>query len=263
MSRDGQAEQHPVSALPLAGGSVLLGEFDLPAGTWFPWHLHDHHQLVWASQGVVVVNINAQHWVLPPARALWLPAGTAHRTGASGNAVLRGIYADPVRCPVTWTSPHMVKVGPLLSDLLEHLTRTELTGDQRQRAEAVVFDLLEPAPVAPIGAVMPTDPRAHMVAQALMDDLTDRRDLAAFGRMAGTSARTLARLWIAETRLTFGQWRTQVRLRAALPFLARGLPLDGVAHRVGYCSASAFAAAFRRAVGVPPGEYFTGVGPKP
>lgn len=237
------------------GHGIALTDLDLPAGTWFPWHAHGRHQLAWAPHGTVVVRVGERHWVLPPARALWIPAGTLHRTGASGNAVLRGIYAHPDRCPVTWTEPRMVRVRPLLAGLLDYLTGGDLPGGPRARAEAVVFDLLEPAEVAPISVPLPADPRALRVARALLEDPADRRDLAAFGRMTGASARTLARLWTAETRMTFGQWRTQARLRAALPLLAAGLPAEAVARRVGYATASAFVAAFRRAVGVPPGEY--------
>ena len=149
---------------------MLLADFELPAGTWFPWHAHGHHQLAWASRGTVVVRVGERHWVLPPARALWLPAGIRHRTGASGDALLRGIYADPARCPITWTEPRMVQVPPLLAALLDHLTGTALADPPRARAEAVVFDLLEPADIAPITVPLPADPRARRVAEALLAD---------------------------------------------------------------------------------------------
>lgn len=242
---------------------LVLGDLELPAGTWFPWHAHGHHQLAWAPRGTVVVRVGSRHWVLPPARALWLPAGVRHRTGASADAVLRGIYAHPDHCPISWPEPSLVQVGPLLAALLDHLTTAGLPGAPRRRAEAVVFDLLEPADVAPIAVPLPADPRARRVAQALLADPADPRDLSAYGRMTGASARTLARLWTAETRMTFAQWRTQARLRAAIPLLAAGLPLASVADRVGYSSPSAFAAAFRRTVGIPPGEYIRPPAPVP
>jgi AraC-like DNA-binding protein len=58
--------------------------------------------------------------------------------------------------------------------------------------------------------------------------------------------------------MPFGRWRTQVRLRAALPLLAEGLPVASVARRVGYATPSAFVAVFRKATGIPPGAYFAG-----
>lgn len=236
--------------------AMLLRDLPLPSGSWFPWHVHDQHQLVWASQGVAAVNAGSAHWVLPPTRALWMPAGVSHRTGTQGRALLHGIYADPSRCPIAWPAPRIVAVRPLLRALLEHLSGDDLSVPERSRAEAVVFDLLEPVPVVPITLPWPSDPRAVAVAEALLADPADPRDLAAYGRSVGASDRTLARLFLAECDMTFGRWRTQARLRAALGLLAGGMPLSGVAPRVGYSSPSAFVAAFRRAVGVTPAEYF-------
>ena len=45
-------------------------------------------------------------------------------------------------------------------------------------------------------------------------------------------------------------------MRAAMPLLAEGLPIESVAHRVGYASASSFVGAFHRIVGVTPRQYF-------
>jgi AraC-like DNA-binding protein len=115
---------------------------------------------------------------------------------------------------------------------------------------------MTPLPVAAISVPMPADDRARRVAEALATDPGDQRTLAAWGRDVGASARTLARLFVAGTGMTFGRWRTSARLAAALPLLAAGTGTAAVARRVGYASPSAFVAAFRREVGTTPGEYF-------
>jgi AraC-like DNA-binding protein len=237
---------------------MVLGEVDLPAGTWFPRHEHPVHQLVWSARGVVAVKAGDAGWVLPPTRALWMPAGVQHRTGALGRAALRAIYAEPALSPVSWPEPRMVVVRPLLRELLEYLTGDGVAPAARLRAEAVAFDLLEPLEVVPIVVPSPADPRARDVETALLANPADPRSLVEFGREVGAAERTLARIFVRECRMPFGTWRTQVRLRASLPSLAQGTPLETVAYRVGYSSASAFVAAFRRAVGVTPGAYFAG-----
>lgn len=252
MSLDG----HLLVGAPQLRGVMALGEFDLPAGYWFDWHQHPQHQLVWAARGVVLVTVGSAHWVLPPNRALWVPARNRHRTGASSQTVLHGIYIEPARCPIEWSSPTMVIVPRLLTELLHHLTARRTDEPARARAEAVVFDLLEPAHVTPIGAPTPSDFRARRVAQTLTDNPADARSLAEHGRRVGASARTLARAFTSETGLTFGQWRTQARIGAALPLLAQHIPLEAIARRVGYQSSSAFVAAFRREVGTTPSAYF-------
>ena len=128
------------------------------------------------------------------------------------------------------------------------------------RAEALIFDLLEPAEVATIQITMPTDERALDVARALVSNPADPRNLAAWGRQVGASGRTLTRAFLADTGIPFARWRTSVRLQAAIPLLAAGEPVATVAGYVGYDTPSAFIAAFRRHTGVTPGAYFRAAG---
>ncbi|MGH3705303.1 MAG: helix-turn-helix domain-containing protein, partial [Agromyces sp.] len=60
---------------------------------------------------------------------------------------------------------------------------------------------------------------------------------------------------LSETGITFAQWRTLVRVRAAIAHLTSEVPVTTVAHLVGYQSASAFVHSFRTVMGVTPGNY--------
>ncbi|MFF3223343.1 AraC family transcriptional regulator [Nocardia suismassiliense] len=255
MSRNGHSSIHRV---PPGATAMVLGAGVLPAGYWFDTHEHPQHQIAWAARGVIAVEVGDNRWVLPPTRALWIPGGVRHRTGSADGAEMRGIYIEPERCPVAFTAPTMMRVTRLLHELFDHLGAPGTDSARRERAEAVVFDLVEPVDVIPIGAHSPTDPRARQVADALTADPTDDRTLAEFAAAVATSPRTLARLFVAETGISFGQWRTQIRLTASLPLLAANLPIARIAGRVGYATPSAYVAAFRRAVGVSPGKYFAG-----
>jgi AraC-like DNA-binding protein len=237
-------------------GGIVIATARLAGGVAFGWHEHPVHQLAWAATGVLTVATAEGTWVLPPSRALWIPAGVPHALGSSGRATTRSPYFPPRRCPVEWTAPTVIKVSDLLGRLIVHLAESTLDDEPRRRAEAVVLDLLEPLDATTIAVPMPTDDRALRVADGLRADPADPRDLTAWGRTTGASGRTLARIFVAETGMTFGRWRAQLRLAAALPLLAAGMPVTAAAHRVGYGSASAFVAAFRRAVGVAPGRYF-------
>ncbi|GAA0622274.1 helix-turn-helix transcriptional regulator [Kutzneria viridogrisea] len=241
-------------------GAIVIAALTMPRGEVFDWHEHPMHQFAWAASGMLTVHIGEAAWLLPPSRALWIPAGVRHRTAAASLATMRSLYFAPRTCPLRWTEPTVVAVGGLLGELIRHLARPELPEDARARADAVVFDLLHPMPVATIEVPEPREARAVRIQRELETDPADGRELAEWGRQVGASGRTLARIFLAETGLTFGRWRTQLRLRAALPLLADGLPVSVVAHRVGYATPSAFVAAFRRATGVTPGAYFAGAG---
>lgn len=63
-----------------------------------------------------------------------------------------------------------------------------------------------------------------------------------------------------QTGMSFGVWRQQACLLAALTRLGRGEPVTQVALDLGYASPSAFTAAFRRVLGAPPSRYLGWVG---
>ncbi|WP_199747986.1 AraC family ligand binding domain-containing protein [Actinomadura sp. WAC 06369] len=69
--------------VPPGIGAIVVGHFPLASGEWIAPHSHTHHQLAWTRRGVVGVAVGDAHWVLPPTRALWLPAGVVHRTSAT------------------------------------------------------------------------------------------------------------------------------------------------------------------------------------
>ncbi|MGV9311414.1 AraC family transcriptional regulator [Streptomyces sp. NPDC003691] len=251
--------EHP-EPWPAPGGigAIVVGSFPLTSGEWFPAHSHPQHQLAWSRRGVIGIAVGDAYWVLPPGRALWIPAGIVHRPGATRGALLSSLYIDPGRCPVDWTEPTAVAVDGLFAELIVHLGRDDLAEAARLRAEALVPDLLRPLPAAPIDVPDARDERVRAVTGALAADPADPRSLDAHARAAGVSRRTLTRLFTADTGLTFERWRTHLRLRSALPLLAEGQPVSRVAHTVGYATASAFLAAFKRTVGTSPGRYLQG-----
>jgi AraC-like DNA-binding protein/quercetin dioxygenase-like cupin family protein len=237
--------------------TTIVGTFPMPVGTRFEWHTHTNHQIAWSPEGVLVVVIEGGgSYVLPPSRALWIPAATVHETRASGAAVLRSVYLEPRRCRIDWTAPTPVAVNPLLGELIHHLDDRGLGVEERSRAEAVLLDLLLPLRVATIDVRSPTDPRARDVSDALLADPADPRTLHEWGRTVGASSRTLARAFLGDTGLSFGRWRTLARLQASLPYLAEHVPVNAVARLVGYRTTSAYVAAFRAHTGVTPGRYF-------
>jgi AraC-like DNA-binding protein len=103
---------------------------------------------------------------------------------------------------------------------------------------------------------MPRDPRALAAARLVRARPEGRHTLPEASRASGASVRTLERLFRAETGIAFGTWRQRARLFRALQLLAENENVTSTAIAVGYESTSAFVAAFRRTIGVTPGQYF-------
>jgi AraC-like DNA-binding protein len=239
---------------------MMVCTFAMAAGDTFCWHTHEDHQLAWAPVGALTVVAEEATWVLPPTRALWIPAGLQHETRADGPATMRSLYIRPDLCRIGWTRPTPIRADPLLAELICYLDRAGLDPQRRDRAEAVLTDLLEPVPLTTIEVRMPADERARDVARELGENPADRRTLDEWGRHVGASGRTLARAFLADTGIPFGRWRTLLRLQAALPALAGGQPVGNVARHVGYESSSAFVAAFRHETGLTPAAFVADTG---
>jgi len=121
-----------------------------------------------------------------------------------------------------------------------------------------VLDQIGSAREARLHLPTPRDSRLRAIADGLAENPGDRRRLADWAGVAGASGRTLARLFRRDTGMGFDAWRRQLRLQAALTWLAVGRPVTTVALDLGYDSPSAFIAMFRKALGTTPGRYFTG-----
>jgi AraC-like DNA-binding protein/quercetin dioxygenase-like cupin family protein len=257
VSQDGHDRDDYCAAGPVSpDAAVVVATFPMPAGLVFDWHTHVDHQLAWAASGVLTVRTQESAWVLPPTRALWIPAGVRHETLSPGTATMRSAYVRPTLCSIGWTEPTPVSASPLMAELIGYLGESELDGRRRANAEAVLVDVLRPVAMTTIEVRMPADDRARQVADLISANPADGRTLAEWGRAVGASERTLARAFLADTGVSFGRWRTLLRVQSALAALAGGEPVGNVARRVGYDSDSAFAQAFRRETGVTPAAYF-------
>lgn len=237
---------------------VIVANFPMAAGTRFDWHTHGRHQLAWAQQGVLTVETESATFMLPPSRALWIPARIRHETRSAGKASMRTLYINPRRSGIRWKTATPVAVNQLAAELIDYLDDKGVRGPRRAHAESLLEDLLVPVPMATIDVRFPVNGPARTVALELLKEPSERSTLAQWGRRVGAGERTLARLFLAETGLPFGRWRILMRLQAALSMLAAGDKVSTAAARVGYDTTSAFVAVFRRETGVTPAEYFRG-----
>ena len=85
-------------------------------------HEHAWGQLVFAACGAVHVSTSAQVWLIPPARAVWLPPHVSHSLRMRGRATLRTLYVPPGACTGLGASPRGLTVTPLVRELILVLT---------------------------------------------------------------------------------------------------------------------------------------------
>ncbi len=223
------------------------------------WHDHDVHQLIYPIRGVLQVSTARGAWVVPPNRAVWIPASIPHAHQAHGPTEMRALAFDVPVNPLALETPTVLDVSPLLREVIRALTDDRApTAGLRHHLSQVVLHELRRVEALPLWLPAPTDPRLVDLARLLADNPADSRSLPALGRAVGAGERTLSRLFREQTGITFPQWRGQLRLHHALKLLATGAPVTRVAADCGYRSPSAFIEAFRLAFGTTPGRYQSG-----
>jgi AraC-like DNA-binding protein len=222
-------------------------------------HSHSRGQLMGALSGLVSVGLDKQHWVVPAIHAIWIPPHCVHSVHSYGPFSGWSVFIAEDRCASLPREPRAIKTTGLLREAVRRAaTWPGLELDQAQtRIADVIVDELTAAKEESLGLPRPEDPRLVRITDALVNDLSDPRRLEQWAEWAGVAPRTLSRRFVAETGLTFAQWRQQARLLRALELVADSVPVTTIALELGYDNVSAFIDMFRRAVGTTPGRYLT------
>lgn len=222
-------------------------------------HQHAKAQLVYVLSGLITMEAAGGLWTVPPQCALWLPGGLAHSGRASGHIKVVHLYITPSLASSLRDQCSILQVHPLLRELILRLvgrpTLRSALSPREARLHQVLLDELEAASVEPLHLPMPRDRRLHRLAQTLLMDPSLRFTVKEWGARVGASNRTLSRLFQRETGMSFVRWRQQLHVGLALQRLAGGEPVANIALDLGYESASAFGAMFRRLLGVTPARY--------
>lgn len=215
------------------------------------------HGLLYASAGVMSVHTDEGFWVVPPLRAVWVPAGIERSIEVSAGLAMRSLYFKPGIARSLPRECCVVNVPPLLRELLLHTIDLGMLNraiPEHARLIGVLVDQVRALQSVPLQLPQPVDARARKVAALLAS--TPALSLGRIAKEVGASPRTIERLFIAETTLSFARWRERLRLLLALRMLAAGQKGSSIATELGYASSSAFIAMFRRALGTTPSRYY-------
>lgn len=220
-------------------------------------HSHPRGQLMGALSGLVSVGLDTQQWVVPATHAIWIPPHCVHSIRSYGPFSGWSVFIAEPRCEHLPRESRAIRTTPLLRESVRRAATwpgVALDPAQTRIAEVIVDELAASKPES-LGLPSPRDPRLARITDALASDLSDNRRLEEWASWAGIAPRTLSRRFVAETGMTFAQWRQQARLLRALERVADGVPVTTIALDLGYDNVSAFIDMFRRALGTTPGRY--------
>lgn len=224
-----------------------------------PRHCHERAQLLYATVGIMCVITDEATFIVPPQRAVWIPARVAHEVQCRGHVSVRTLYVDASARPELPQVCRVLEVSSLLRHLIVEATTLPVEYDEEGRDGRVmrlILDEITRTPAAPLAVPMPANPKLLRACRAILADPAQNDTLDEWAEMAAMGRRTFTRIFRRETGMSFASWRQHVRLMEALSRLATGHSVTSVAFDVGYSSSSAFSAMFRRTFGAPPTQYF-------
>ncbi len=146
---------------------------DYPEGDTVPRHTHDRAQLLYATEGIMRVTTDAERYTVPPARALWLPAGLPHAVAMPHGLAMRALFLRADAARDLPPRPAALSVAPLLRELILAACAEPLEWDEHGRGghlAALILEEIRRAPRLAIAVPQPRDARLLRLAAALAAD---------------------------------------------------------------------------------------------
>lgn len=232
---------------------------DYPSNLEIAPHCHERAQLIYAVAGIMSVETKQGIWMVPPQRAVWVPGGIEHCVRSKDGVSMRSLYFKPFLVAHLPQVCRVISVSPLFRELAKtvvSLPSLYQETPENQRLIGVLIDQLQSMTQTSLYLPGAEDSRLQKVLAAIAHNPAANNTINDYAKLVGVSERTLSRLFISQTNLSFRDWRQQARLLEALARLAAGQTVSTVALDLGYESQSAFGAMFKRVLGVTPKQYF-------
>jgi AraC-like DNA-binding protein len=229
-----QPANHRPAIVPGVVGEVMQH----PAGETIGNHSHDDAQLSVVLKGTMKIRCQGGWWLAPAGRGIWIPAGVKHSANYSEMASFVLLKIDPDAAAALPPDVRSIAVSDLLRELslaIGRLPSKEEDADEEELMARLILKRIRNADATPF-LFLPsgTDARVLRVTEFLRADPANDASLDALATIGGSSRRTLSRLFLSDTGMTFARWRDHLRIVTALDRLVRGVPIIQVALDLGY-----------------------------
>lgn len=212
-----------------------------------PEHTHQVPHIVHMVMGRGHLTVDGSGITLEPRTSVLLAPGVPHALELDRHSIALGPFLSPRNTPVERV--RRLGVVPAITDLmLARLAAQPYTHEQvtlfTDRLDDIVSALLSEAFAVP----SPVHPTARQVAELAVDSPDTQASLC---ERFSISPRQIQRLFLAETGLTFQQWRTRSRLNVAVRALRGGSSSESAARTAGFTDRAALLRALSRECDTP------------
>lgn len=232
----------------------------MPAKHYFPLHKHKWHQLLYASSGVLIVDVVGERLFIPPENAVWLPGGCQHSVSTEYGAELNSLYIDGSYQQLPTDKSLVLKVSPIMKALIREISTFDVEYPISGYEDDVVSLMLSTLPRlkrVTEHLPWPTSLELLKMCSQLYQRPGGKQTTLMLAKDLAMSKRTLERKFHRETGMTIQAWSLRLRFLKAIELLTAGHSITNISLDLGYSSPSPFIYMFRNISGMSPGEYLT------
>ncbi|MBF9002495.1 helix-turn-helix transcriptional regulator [Vibrio sp. NFV-1] len=223
-----------------------------------PWHEHQWGQLYWLENGIINVETGKAQWSVTPGSVGWTPKDCNHKVKIFTAVQVHVLNLDYSSAQGFPAEPGVYCMNGFLDTLLQRAIECGNSSyPDSYISHLVALLAFEVARLQelPLGLPLPIDRRARNIADELLKSPSSHLSQEQLASHWGVSVRTLSRIFIKQTGLTFSQWRQQSKIITSLALIEKGLSINEVAAQSGYTNVSAYIEAFRQRFGETPGKF--------
>ena len=240
--------------------NLLISRFiDMATSQHDAPHSHNWHQMIYPKTGMLRTRAENKEYFIPSSRAIMIPANVVHESWALSNTEFIGIYINPIYVNDWPESCQIIDVSPLLRELTNYVAKevtfSDAMTDENKRLINVLCDQLVLQNREGLELNLPTDSRLKQISDNLLENPANNDSLEIWSSKVGASERTISRLFVKETGLTFKKWRQRLKLITSVKYLKEGISIKEISYRTGYSSSSAFIYSFRQEFKVTPQKF--------
>lgn len=221
-------------------------------------HSHNQAQISVIYDGCLYVELETAMFIVPPYRALWIPAGTAHRAIKKHGTEICSLYIPQSCFPTFSNTTEVLHVTPFLGELVKRMTKLDYSVDhidgERFYFLQILIGELTQAKNAPLTLPFPSDSRALPLLDCIRNNEVPPQ-LHEVGKMIGASERTISRIFQRETGMSYQRWRQYWRYLRSIELLAQKYSITYITQELKFSSDSAFIAFFKQHAGTTPNQY--------
>ncbi|CAM3745782.1 HTH-type transcriptional regulator AppY [Vibrio aerogenes CECT 7868] len=249
---------HPRLDIQQAPSDVFMNFEAFVSNTETRVHSHPWGQVQLISGGILEMEAEGTRFLAPPHLAIWVPAGTTHRSYNRRPIEYCSLNIDMSLTEAFPAKTSLISVTPIITAIIEDFRLRQIGIPETEKDQRLIQVLLDQLSAQEVEQhFIPVSQHKYLAPVLAYVEVypADNTSLKEWAQRVHTTERTLARYCQTELGMSFTEWRLRVRYLYSMELLRNGRSVKQVALTLGYRQASPFISMFKKYAGITPEQY--------